>query len=44
MFINNPNLVLELSPNCLKYCEEFKIDKILDDYIRLYKSVVIESA
>jgi glycosyltransferase involved in cell wall biosynthesis len=43
MFIDNSNLVLELSPNCLKYCEEFKIDKILDDYIRLYKSVVIES-
>jgi glycosyltransferase involved in cell wall biosynthesis len=44
MFIDNPDLVLKLSPNCLKYSENFKIDKILDAYIRLYKTLVIENA
>lgn len=44
IFIDNPDLVLKLSPNCLKYSENFKIDKILDAYIRLYKTLVVENA
>lgn len=44
MFINNPDLVLKLSPNCIKYSENFKIDNILDAYIRLYKTLVVENA
>jgi len=44
MFIDELELVLKLSPNCLKYSENFKREKILDVYIRLYKTLVIKDA
>jgi len=44
MFINKPELVLKLSLNCLKYSENFKKEKILDSYTKLYKTLVVKNA
>jgi len=43
MFIDKPELVLKLSPNCLKYSGNFKIERILDVYMELNKTLVIEN-
>ena len=44
MFIDEPDLVLKLSPNCLKYSENFKREKILDGYTRVYKTLLVKHA
>jgi len=44
MFIDEPDLVLKLSPNCLKYSENFKKEKILDGYTRVYKTLLVKHA
>jgi len=44
LFVEQPELVLKLSPNCLKYSENFKKEKILDAYMRVYKTLLFKNA
>ncbi|HPP66655.1 MAG TPA: glycosyltransferase family 4 protein [bacterium] len=40
LFIENPDMVLKLSPNCLEYSHRFTKDRIADMYIQTYYSLV----
>lgn len=35
-FIENPSLILHLSPGCLTHSHEFKVERIVDQYRRIY--------
>ncbi len=39
VFIDNPDLVSKFSRNCLELSEEFDRNKIVDEYIEIYKKV-----